>query len=309
MANLKDIKIRRATVSTMKKTIDAMKNISIARLKKNRTILENIRDYETELRLTLSMLLQDPDSPKFLDDASNQHFFSKIIHFNGYKWKDSSSHKVLIVVISPDKGLCGSLNSNLQKALITRINDIIAKGDTPLILPIGKKISAFVKTKYSQFLAIQSFDCLSSKFHLPESQKVVKYLIDMHQKGFIKESFFLYVHFTSPLKQDVIIDQFTPKTSSQNEDLIPHGSLNFECEPDEVNLVEDILSKILAIELERKVLETLTSEHSARMMAMENSSSNAKTLIKNLTTQYNRARQAIITSQMLEIIAGKEAMQ
>ncbi len=277
MPNLKDIKTRIHSVKSTQKITKAMKMISTARLNKARINLENHLEYSNAMQSFVSALLPLVDMSEDISSSIIKNFFQDY------------GKKTLVVVISTDKGLCGALNTFLFKELINSVDD------NSIVLPFGKKAFEYTKPRFKPVIQ-RPF--LTSK---PEQHQCMLDealdIITKHNIGSIK---LIYPEFISVMTQ-------TPKTQ-------PLPSLNKTARTDylvegcPVKILETSTLEMIKSSISSAISQLLCSEHAARMIAMDAATNNAKARIKSLTLVYNKTRQANITKEILEIVAGSQAI-
>lgn len=291
MANLKDLKIRINSVKSTQKITSAMKVVSAAKLRKARELAENAAPYAERMEKVLSTLASNvtPESaPKLLVGNGNDK-----VH--------------LLVVVSSDRGLCGAFNTHLIKAVKAKIKDLTSNKKEFKIICIGKKGYELLKTDYKKHIIQKTFD-ISKKRFIPfeDAGEQANNIIKMFNKNEFDVCTIYYNKFISAITQEVTEQQLIPlhvdEESENDSDAI------FEFEPSESQILEELLPKNLGVQVYNAFLENSASEHGARMSAMDNATRNAGEMIKKLTLVYNRTRQAAITTELIEIIAGAEAV-
>jgi len=216
-----------------------------------------------------------------------------------------SSERNLLVVVNTDKGLCGGLNSNLVKAAKAKAAELIAAGKTVTFYLVGRKGRAPIRRDYEKAIAAQ-FD--TSDVRTPgyaEAEAITSELIELFEGGAFDVAHLIYPKFKSALSQDPTVQQIVPVPAPTVADT--SGAV-VEYEPSEEEILEELLPRFVRTQLFGALLEREASEHGASMNAMDNATRNAGDLINKLTIQYNRSRQAAITTELIEIIAGAEAL-
>jgi F-type H+-transporting ATPase subunit gamma len=211
----------------------------------------------------------------------------------------------LLVVVNTDKGLCGGLNSNIVKAATAKARALIAEGKDVQFYLVGKKGRAPIKRAYPQGVSAQ-FD--TAEVRTPgyaEAEAIVAELIAMYEAGKFDVAHLFYAKFKSALAQDPTEQQIIPVPAPE---LAATSAAAVEYEPDEEEILAELLPRYLKTQLFGALLEIAASEQGASMTAMDNATRNAGDLINRLTIQYNRSRQAAITTELIEIIAGAEAL-
>jgi len=285
MANLKEIRIRITSVGSTMQITSAMKMVSAAKLKRAQDAVTQMRPYAnklTELLVNLSSTL----------DSSDGGIYSE----------NRDLKKVLLVTITSNRGLCGGFNANIIKKAKSLMEEEY-KGVETDIISIGKKSSEnFAKNGYN---VISSHDDLYSDLTFDNTSEIAQKIMDAFTNTEYDKVVLLYNQFKNAATQIVMNEQFLPIESPEDtEDTV--GDYIFE--PNQKDIVENLIPKSLKTQLFKAVLDSYASEHGARMTAMHKATDNAGELKKELTLSYNKARQAAITGEILEIVGGAEAL-
>ncbi|WMI66602.1 ATP synthase F1 subunit gamma [Aestuariibaculum sp. YM273] len=284
MANLKEIRSRITSVSSTMQITSAMKMVSAAKLKKAQDAITAMRPYAdklTELLQGLSATLDENTGSKF----STQR----------------EVNKVLIVVITSNRGLCGAFNSNIIKAVNKLTTETYANQEVSYVA-VGKKANdAFKKT--NNIIANESdvFDDLT----FDNVAEIAQMLMDKFVAGEFDKIEIVYNKFKNAATQIVTREQFLPIVPVSTEENV---NLDYIFEPSKVEIVEALIPKSLKTQLYKGIRDSYASEHGARMTAMHKATDNAKELRDQLKLTYNKARQAAITNEILEIVGGAEAL-
>ncbi len=291
MASLKELKGRIDSVKSTQKITKAKQLVAAAKLRKAQAAAEAARAYADRLSGVMTSLAGkagDSDSaPKLLSGTG-------------------ADKRHLLVVVNTDKGLCGGLNSNIVKEAQAQAQRLAGEGKQVSFYLIGKKGRAPIKRKYADQIA-QHFD--TSTVRTPgfeEAENIAQQLVDLYEEGQFDIAHLVYPTFKSALAQDPTTVQLIPIPPPQDS-----GEANeavVEYEPGEEEILEQLLPRYVKTQLFGSLLEREASEHGASMTAMDNATRNAGDLINKLTIQYNRSRQAAITTELIEIIAGAEAL-
>lgn len=284
MANLKEIRNRIASVSSTMQITSAMKMVSAAKLKKAQDAITAMRPYSDKL----SELLQNLSAS--LDADSGSKFSDK-----------RELRKVLIVAITSNRGLCGAFNANVLKQSVNLANNIYA-GKQVDFMAIGKKANDALK-KRGQVIANHSalFDDLTFE----NVAVIADELMDLFSIGAYDKIEIVYNKFRNAATQIVTTEQFLPILPIEG-DTDSNGDYIFE--PSKLEIVEQLIPKSLKTQLYKGVRDSFASEHGARMTAMHKATDNATALRDQLKLTYNKARQASITGEILEIVGGAEAL-
>ena len=217
-----------------------------------------------------------------------------------------NNQKHLLVVVNTDKGLCGGLNSNIVKEAKLQAKKLIAEGKDVQFYLIGKKGRAPIKRDYAERIA-KLFDTAHVKNPgFEEADAAASELIEMFEAGEFDVAHLVYPTFKSALAQDPTTVQLIPVPATDGE--AAGGDAVVEYEPGEEEILEELLPRYVKTQIFGALLEREASEQGASMTAMDNATRNAGDLINKLTIQYNRSRQAAITTELIEIIAGAEAL-
>ncbi|WMI68894.1 ATP synthase F1 subunit gamma [Mangrovimonas sp. YM274] len=285
MANLKEIRNRISSVSSTMQITSAMKMVSAAKLKKAQDAITAMRPYAdklTELLQSLSATLDADSGSKFSEQRE--------------------VNKVLIVAITSNRGLCGAFNSNIIKAVNTLTAEKYAGKDVSY-LAIGKKANdAFKKT--NKVIANESdiFDDLTFE----NVAQIAQTLMDKFVAGEYDKIEIVYNSFKNAATQIVTTEQFLPIVPIETTEAT--ANLDYIFEPSKLEIVEQLIPKSLKTQLYKGIRDSFASEHGARMTAMHKATDNATELRDQLKLTYNKARQAAITNEILEIVGGAEAL-
>jgi len=284
MANLKEIRNRIASVSSTMQITSAMKMVSAAKLKKAQDAITAMRPYAnklTELLQSLSATLDADSGSKFANQREVK--------------------KVLMVAITSNRGLCGAFNSNIVKECIRLENEVYTNQKVS-ILTIGKKGNDIL-SKNSNVIENHSdvYDDLTFENVAEIAQGLMSKFVD----GDFDKIELVYNKFKNAATQIIMTEQFLPIVPA-NEDA--NVNLDYIFEPSKVEIVETLIPKSLKTQLYKSVRDSYASEHGARMTAMHKATDNAGELKDSLTLTYNKARQAAITNEILEIVGGAEAL-
>ena len=285
MANLKEIRSRISSVGSTMQITSAMKMVSAAKLKRAQDAVTQMRPYSnklTELLVNLSSTL----------DSSEGGVYSE----------NRDPKKILLVTITSNRGLCGGFNANIIKKAKYLMEADYKNIETD-ILSIGKKSTEhFEKNGYN---VISSHDGLYSDLTFENTSEIAQIIIDLFTNKDYDKIILLYNQFKNAATQIVMNEQFLPiKSPEETETKV--GDYIFE--PNQKDIVDQLIPKSLKTQLFKSVLDSHASEHGARMTAMHKATDNAGEIKKELTLQYNKARQAAITGEILEIVGGAEAL-
>ena len=289
MASLKELKDRIGSVKSTQKITKAKQMVAAAKLRRAQAAAEAARPYAERLAAVMASL-----AGKVSGDGA-----PKLLAGNG---KDQ---RHMLVLVNTDKGLCGGLNSNLVKEAKAQAQKLAAAGKDVSFYLVGKKGRAPIKRDYADKIA-KHFD--TSTVRNPgfdEADAIAAELIEMFENDAFDVAHLIFPTFKSALAQEPTTVQLIPVPSPEvTEDT---GAV-VEYEPGEEEILEELLPRYVKTQLFGALLEREASEQGASMTAMDNATRNAGELINSLTIQYNRSRQAAITTELIEIIAGAEAL-
>ena len=290
MASLKDLKTRINSVKSTQKITAAMKMVAAAKLRRAQEAAESGRPYADRMRLVTANLVAKAD----VSSAP------ALLVGNG----KSTTH--LLVVISADRGLCGGFNGSITRQTRTEVTRLQEAGKTVKLLMVGRKSADALRREYGkQFIeSVEGMQGTSVLFSDAAS------LGDTIRTGFEAGDYdvctMIYNKYVNAITQDITLTQLIPaEMNAVNEG---DSSVNYEYEPEEDELLDSLLPRILSTQLYSALLESSAAELAARMTAMDNATRNAGDLIDRLTLVYNRTRQAAITNELIEIISGAEAV-
>jgi F-type H+-transporting ATPase subunit gamma len=293
MANLKAIRIRITSVKSTRQITSAMKMVSAAKLRKAQDKIVRLRPYANKLH-------------DLLVDLSNSLSDSEIENVYG---RNTKPEKILIVVITSNRGLCGAFNTNVikeaRRIISEKYPDQFSKGDLK-ILTIGKKGNDYFRKQNISMLPDQNNLFLDLTF------ENVSALAEQIMKSFTSLEYdrveLIYNQFKNAAVQYLTNETFLPVEAVQ-AGIINTPPADYIYEPDKEEIVKELIPKSLKIQFYKAVLDSFVAEHGARMTAMHKATDNATTMIRDLTLQYNKARQATITNQILEVVSGAEALR
>ena len=289
MPSLKELKGRINSVKSTQKITKAKQMVAAAKLRRAQAAAEAARPYSERLAGVMASI-----ASKVSGDGA-----PKLLAGTG------SDQKVLLVVVNTDKGLCGGLNSNIVKAAKAKAQELLAAGKDVSFYLVGKKGKAPLTRDFAGKIG-KNFDTSTVKTPgFEEADAIAAELLEMFENGEFDVAHLVYPIFKTALSQDPTIDQLIPVPSPE---VTEDSGAVVEYEPGEEEILEELLPRYVKTQLFGALLEREASEHGASMTAMDNATRNAGDLINKLTIQYNRSRQAAITTELIEIIAGAEAL-
>jgi len=293
MANLKAIRIRITSVKSTRQITSAMKMVSAAKLRKAQDKIVRLRPYANKLHEILVGLSQS------LADMEVENIYAR----------KGAPDRILIVVITSNRGLCGAFNSNViketRRVISEKYNDQYLKGNVKL-LTIGKKGFDFFRKLNAPMLPDQN--SLLHNLTFDNVAEVAEQVMHSFVSGQFDRVELVYNQFKNAAVQILTNEVFLPVESVEKS----KGkvmAVDYIYEPDKEAIVKELIPKSLKIQFYKAVLDSFVAEHGARMTSMHKATDNATNMIRDLTLQYNKARQASITNQILEVVSGAEALR
>ena len=283
MANLKDIRNRIKSVKSIQKVTKAMKMVAVAKMRRAQERMEEARPYAKRLAEVINHLLPDVDRN-----------FLPLLDIREIK-------RVGYVVVSSDRGLAGSFNTSVLKTAQAEI-EIIGKKNVDVFC-IGKKARDHFKRR--NYNIIESHVEFWNELKFGNALAIGTGIITHFTQKYVDEIHVVYNEFVNVASQHVVSERLLPLVFESDKKLI----IDRLYEPNKDDLVKSLIPRHLNIQMWKYLLESYVSEQAARMLAMENATGNAEDMIKELTLEFNKARQAAITKEMLEIVSGAEALQ
>lgn len=296
MGSLKEIRTRIASVTSTRQITSAMKMVSAAKLKKAQDTIMMLRPYANKLQEILSTLSSS--------DAGNDNPYAK----------ERGIERVLIVVITSNRGLCGAFNSNMIKLALTLANEKYSRqyaNGKVHFMPVGRKANDFfVKKNYPVIEG--NFNHLLDNPSFEKTVPAAQLLMNSFLGNTYDKIEIVYNQFKNAGVQINTAEEFLPipKLSKESEkSSLKPVRHDFIFEPSKEDIIKELIPNSLKTQLHKAILDSIASEHGARMTAMHKATDNATELIKELKLQYNKARQASITNEILEIVGGAEALK
>ena len=292
MASLKEIRNRIVSVQSTQKITGAMKLVSAAKLRRAQTAIIGLRPYSNKLNEILSNLSAS------VENSENSPLFAQ-----------RDIKKILLIVITSNRGLCGSFNSSIIKE-VSKIVDNKYKaqfesGNLELIC-IGKKGKEQLEKKFN---IVGFYDTILEKAGFEQIAQISEQLM----QDFAVEKYdrveVLYNKFINPATQRIELENYLPIENIQTEQTVQNNVVEYIFEPSQAELLDVLIPKILKIQLYKTLLDSIASEHGARMTSMSKATDNATELLRDLKLKYNNARQAAITNELNEIVGGAEALK
>jgi len=292
LANLKEVRVRIKSVSSTQQITKAMKLVSATKLRRAQTAIMQMRPYAQKLQGIMQNVGDNIDSPEL------KSYFSQ-----------RKVQKILLVVITSDRGLCGGFNANVGKmgrALITeKYKDIADAGKLDMMF-IGKKGQEFFN-KYKYIKQITNFRDLFQNLNSDGAFAAAEWILEAFANKEYDVVEILYNGFKNAATQILTDEQMLPVAKAKSDSNAASKN-DYIFEPDKTEILEDLIPRSLKTQLYKACLESFAAEHGARMISMDKATDNAGELINELKLQYNQARQASITKELSEIVGGAAAM-
>jgi F-type H+-transporting ATPase subunit gamma len=290
MATLKSLRLRINSVKSTRKITQAMKMVAAAKLRRAQTQAEAARPYAERMERMLASLGASvagaPDAPKLLVGTGADK-----VH--------------LLVVVTAERGLCGGFNTNVGRFTRTTVRALEAEGKTVKIITVGRKGAVYLKREFaSRFVGEFSF-ANKKRIGFEDASEVTAKISEMLDAGEFDVCTLIYNRFKNVISQTPVGQQLIPAPMPE---VANDGSMQYEFEPTEEEILARILPQNLAIQLYRALLDNAAGFYGSQMTAMDNATRNAGEMINKLTLNYNRTRQANITRELIEIISGAEAL-
>jgi F-type H+-transporting ATPase subunit gamma len=288
MATLRDIKLRIKGIKSTQQITKAMKMVAAAKLRRATESVLNARPYAKKISELLSHLVNEDEK------QSNPLFANREVM------------NVAVVVVTADRGLCGAFNTNIIKEATRYLEEEVKQnGLNYQLYCLGKKGSDYFSRRNYNISA--KYPGIFSQIDYSTAQRLVDEIIPKYLDGSIDKVIIIFNEFKSIIQQKIVVEQFLPITSGDDDD--KPESANYIYEPDQKAIFNYLIPKHLKGQMWRVLLESNASEFAARMTAMDNATTNAKELIRTLSLTYNSKRQAAITTEILEIVSGANALK
>ncbi|MFZ5996950.1 MAG: ATP synthase F1 subunit gamma [Nitrospirota bacterium] len=289
MPGLKEIRKRISSVKSTKQITKAMKMVAAAKFRKAQMRIIELRPYADKMNAVLSGLAKTVETGHPLLEVRPRK-------------------KVEVLVLTSDKGLCGAFNTNIMKAAVKLIKELQAAGVEISVSAIGKKGTDLFRRRGNT--PRQSWVGISGRISYLNAKEITRDIIDNYTSETFDEVYLIYNEFKSALVQKVTVTRLLPLAPVGAEgEMAPVEQADFLYEPSQQTIFDMLLPKNLEIQVFRAMLESQASEEAARMTAMENATKAADDMISGLTLQYNKARQASITKELMDIVGGVEALK
>lgn len=292
MANLKELKNRIGSVKSTRKITKAMQMVAAAKLRKAQMRAESAEPYSRNMQRVLSSVagnVKGEQGHPLLAGSGKQD-----VH--------------LLVLVSSDRGLCGGLNTNLVRYAKRQITQLVSEGKQVKLFCVGKKAYDQLRFVHNDIIVDKIEGLTRRDVTYADADDIAKQVIAMFEDEEFDVCSLIYNKFLSVISQEVTEQQIIPLELEEESNIATNASSLYEFEPNEDQILENLLPRNISVQVLHAILENIASEHGARMSAMDNATRNAGEMIDDLSLIYNRTRQATITSDLIEIISGAEAI-
>jgi len=298
MANLKEIRVRISSVKSTQQVTSAMKMVSAAKLRKAQDAIIQMRPYANELKKILASVTYNLDS-----DVDNQYTSHPEIR------------RILVIAVASNRGLCGGFNSNVIKKVADQVTNTYGnyyRQGAVDVMAIGKKISEGLKAR--NIKVAHTHHDLYDNLNFRKVSEITQSIMDAYAGGTYDKVEIIYNQFKNAAVQKLEVEQFLPVKIDTEIDQLKNGKglvvrPYYIFEPSMQEIVDVVIPKSLKIQIFKAILDSVASEHGARMTAMHIATDNASELLRELRLNYNKARQASITNEILEIVSGANALK
>lgn len=306
MAGLKELRTRIESIKSTEKITSAMKMVAAARLRRSQGLIDKCRFYNNNILASANRVLLELRQAE--QKKNIRCVYPELMRGNG------KSENYLLVVFTSDRGLCGSYNSNVAREAAKRIEALKEEGKNVKILCVGKKGRDILKRKYADLIVdtIEGIAKKGAKYY--EAVDLGQKILDLYKQGEMDVCEVVVSRFRSAINREIVTEQVFPVVVEDFEYNRLHAPVNvykgafYDYEPGLLEILDSMMPLIFRSSLFQAVVHSQASEHGARMTSMDNATRNAKDMISGLTLRYNRIRQTAITTELVEIIAGAEAL-
>lgn len=293
MPSLKDIRKRIASVKNTQKITSAMKMVSAAKLRRAQDAAEAARPYALKMNQVIASVASR------VEDSSHPLLQTR-----------EMPTKALVIVVTSNRGLCGGFNTNVIRTVSKFVRDQKMAGVEVELATLGRKGAVFFRNSESMW---KNYPEIIGKVSYAKARELAKEVTERFVNEEVDAVYVVYNEFVSAIKYNTIVHPLLPlklddlAAADEGQESLVASEYIFE--PDETSLLEHLLPVNVVVQILRALLESEASEHGARMSAMDNATNNARDMISKLSLQYNRARQAYITKELMEIVSGSEALK
>lgn len=302
MAGLKELRTRIETIKSTQKITSAMKMVAASSLRKAQGLIAQSAPYkENMLAVTGNIVSQY----RALEQNGTPVNWPMLINGTG------ADKSYLLLVFTSDRGLCGSYNASVAKVAAQRIDELLQAGKKVMVACIGKKGYSILKRNYAPYI-VRTIDGIAKKgARYNESAVISNYAFDDFTIANIDVCEAVYSEFHSAINRDIVTKQLLPiqfpNAKAENKPVLVNGA-DYDYEPSKMEVLNQLLPQLFRAMVFEAIIQSQASEQGARMTSMDNATRNAKDIISRLTLKYNRLRQNNITTELIEIIAGAEAL-
>ncbi len=289
MANIKELKVKIGSTKSTLKITSAMKLVSAAKLSKAQNRIQGFKPYSSELDNTVRV------AAALAENYSHEYL------------KEGASKNAAILIISSDKGLCGGYNSSLSKKVKAFIKS--EENTNFKLFFIGRKVKELLSRE--GFSGSKTFAYAKADPDFSEAQEIVNELSGYFKTGEIGKLYIAFNSFVSAIEFNSEVKQVLPMTveASEKETLLKEFPVDFKYEPSAASILDTLVPEVLNTTVFTSMLDAIAAEHATRMTAMDNATNACKDIVSNLTIVYNKARQAAVTNELLDIVSGAEALK
>ncbi|MEK9688758.1 MAG: F0F1 ATP synthase subunit gamma [Burkholderiaceae bacterium] len=289
MASGKEIRGKISSVENTKKITKAMEMVAASKMRKAQDRMRAARPYAEKVRQIAANLSRA--NPEYTHAFMRTNADAKAVGF---------------IVVTTDKGLCGGMNTNILRAVTLKIKELQAQGKKIMVVAIGSKGLGFMNRAGAEVVAQATG--LGDTPHLDTLIGPSKVLFDAFAAGELSEVHLCFTRFVNTMRQEATVEQLLPLNASDLESSAPQHSWDYMYEPEPTVVIDDLMLRYVEAQVYQGVAENMASEQSARMVAMKAATDNAGTVISDLKLVYNKTRQAAITKELSEIVAGAAAV-
>jgi F-type H+-transporting ATPase subunit gamma len=295
MPSLKDLKIRIGSVKSTQKITSAMKLVAASKLRRAQEQAEASQPYATAMERMIKNLAGGVD-------AANSG--SKLLAGTG------RAERHLLVLVTADRGLCGSFNPSIFRFARNKVAALEQAGKIVTFVTVGRKGRDALRRTYPAERIVESYTDIGRRaVQFAEAQVIADKVLSLYEQGTYDVCSMIFAQFHNIMRQDPVAQQLVPTPLPPAEEAsATELKAQYTFEPSEAEILDVLLPRNVAVQIYKALLDSAAGEQAARMTAMDNATRNAGDMIKNLTLQYNRSRQAAITKELIEIISGAEAL-
>ena len=295
MAGLKEVRIRIASVKSTEQITNAMKMVAASKLRRAQNAILKLRPYAAKLREIMQNLSASADD-------TNENSYTEV----------RKAERILLVVVTSNRGLCGAFNSNIIKLAVSRINNtykIQNQNHAVDLITVGKKASDFFRKQ--KYQVIESWDNVYDSLTFETVAPKARMLMQLFADKKYDRIELIYNQFKNAAVQRQMVEQYLPLVpeTPQEQTNLKEVEADYIFEPDIETILSELIPKTLRIQLFKAILDSFAAEMGARMTAMHQATENARQLLKDLRISYNKARQNQITREIIEIVSGAEALK